>query len=53
MTKKLKVKIFANVNSLCNFINQNGISQKNIQAITSVCVNNNAYDTLYYWEITE
>ena len=53
MTKKLKVKIFCNAGSLCNFINQNCITQENIQAITSVCVDNNAFDTLYYWEITE
>lgn len=53
MTKKLKVRIFCDVNSLCNFVNKNHITQENIQTIITCCENNTTYDTLYYWEITE
>lgn len=53
MKKTLRVKIFANVDSLCNFVNENHITQENIQTITTVSVNGTAYDIIYYWEFNE
>lgn len=48
MTKTLKFRYFRTMTELCNFVNENGITQENIQAISSGEV-----VVLYYWEITE
>lgn len=53
MKKILKVKVFANSDSLCSFVNSNRITQENIQTIITVSVDNSAYDTLYYWEFED
>ena len=53
MKKILKVKIFLDTNSLCNFVNRNRITQENIQTITTVSINGTAYDAIYYWEFKE
>lgn len=53
MKKILKVKIFVDVDSLCNFVNRNRITQENIQTIITASVNGTLCDTLYYWEFEE
>lgn len=53
MKKILKVKIFTDTDSLCNFVNRNRITQENIQTITTASVNGTACDTIYYWEFKE
>lgn len=53
MKKILKVKMFLDTDSLCNFVNHNHITQENIQTITTVSIKDTAYDTIYYWEFEE
>ena len=36
-----------------DFVNSNHITQENIQTITTVSMNDTAYDTIYYWEFKE
>lgn len=53
MKKELKVAVFTDMRSLCDFVNARQITQENIQSITEVAVNYTAYSTVCYWEITE
>lgn len=53
MKKILRVKMFSSSYDLCKFVNNNCITQENIQTITTVSIDNSTYDTLYYWEFKE
>lgn len=53
MKKELKSKSFTEENALCNFVNNEQISQENIQAIVQTTVYDQIYVMLYYWVITE
>lgn len=49
MKTELKLKIFGNAKSLCNFVNEYKITKENIQAIVEI----SGGFALFYWEITE
>ena len=49
MKTELKLKIFGNAKSLCNFVNEYKITKENIQSIVEIA----GSVALFYWEITE
>lgn len=53
MKKELKVAVFTDMRSLCDFVNARQITQENIQSITEVAADGMAYSTICYWETTE
>ena len=49
MKTELKLKIFGNAKSLCNFVKEYKITKENIQSIVEIAET----FVLFYWEITE
>lgn len=49
MKTELKLKLFGNAKSLCDFVNEYKITKENIQSIVEIAET----FVLFYWEITE